>query len=259
MKPLPPWVIYHIPHDSRHIPEDVRPQYILSDDELEAELDRMTDHHTCRLFLRRSDDPQTIYSSVSRLVVDVERFRDDQEESMSKIGMGAVYTSTSSLGQLRRLLRLDEREDLLRRFYDLHHANLEGRVAAARATYGKCLVIDCHSYPSAPLPYERGAELPLERPEICIGTDPFHTPEDLSLNLLAAFQAEDFDARLNTPFKGALVPSSFYQKDPNVLAVMIEVRRDIYMEERTGRLRGDFEAVACRIHSALTKALASVT
>ena len=259
MQPLPPWVIYHIPHDSRHIPDDVRPQYTLSHDELEAELDRMTDHHTCRLFLRPSDDPQTIYSPVSRLVVDVERFRADQNESMSKIGMGAVYTSTSNLGPLRRLLTLHEREDLLRRFYDPHHVNLEGRVTAAMSTYGKCLVIDCHSYPSAPLPYERSAELPVERPEICIGTDPFHTPEDLSLNLLAAFHAEDFDARLNTPFKGALVPSSNYRRDPNVLAVMIEVRRDIYMEERTGRLRGDFETVAYRIHSALTKTLASVT
>jgi hypothetical protein len=37
-----------------------------------------------------------------------------------------------------------------------------------------------------------------------------------------------------TPFAGALVPMRFYGKDLRVRALMIEVRRGLYMDERSG-------------------------
>jgi len=41
----------------------------------------------------------------------------------------------------------------------------------------KVLIIDCHSFPKSPLPYELNQEK--SRPEICIGTDNFHTSKKL--------------------------------------------------------------------------------
>jgi len=38
-----PWVVLHIPHDSLVIPDDVRPQFLLTDPDLALELRRMTD------------------------------------------------------------------------------------------------------------------------------------------------------------------------------------------------------------------------
>ena len=38
----------------------------------------------------------------------------------------------------------------------------------------KVIIIDCHSFPKYPLPYELNQVR--ERAEICIGTDEFHTP-----------------------------------------------------------------------------------
>lgn len=251
IKLLPPWTIYHVPHDSKHIPVDVRDQFVLNDTELDSELLRMTDHHTCRLFLREPEDLQTVYSPVSRLVVDMERFRNDENESMAEIGMGAVYTSTSDLRPLRRQLDPAEKEQLLRRYYDPHHAELEERVAATLTAYGRALIIDCHSYPSQPLKYERCAGLPESRPEVCIGTDDFHTPKVLSDGLMSAFNDQGFDVQLNRPFAGAMVPTSRYRTDSRVFAVMIEVRRDLYLEEQTGRWRGDFNQVANKIHNTL--------
>jgi hypothetical protein len=53
------------------------------------------------------------------LVVDVERFRDDSAESMSRVGMGAVYEKTQG-GKVLRLVPPERREAMLRQFNDPH-------------------------------------------------------------------------------------------------------------------------------------------
>lgn len=59
----PPWVIFHVPHDSTLVPSEVRRQITLTDGELDEELIKMTDHLTLLLFasgapkLRSSERP----------------------------------------------------------------------------------------------------------------------------------------------------------------------------------------------------------
>lgn len=48
------------------------------------------------------------------------------------------------------------------------------------------------------------------------------------------FSALGFRVALNDPFAGALVPISRYQKDNRVRAVMIEINRNLYMDEASG-------------------------
>ncbi len=75
MLPFPEWVIFHVPHDSKVIPAEVRHQFALDDDAaLMQEIIKMTDHHTLNLFTHGVPEQQIIRSPVSRLVVDVERF-----------------------------------------------------------------------------------------------------------------------------------------------------------------------------------------
>ena len=90
MTDVPPWVVLHVPHDSTHIPADVRNQFSLDDAQLEHELLAMTDHKTLDLFASGVPQAQVIRAPVSRLVLDVERFEDDQFEPMALRGMGAV-------------------------------------------------------------------------------------------------------------------------------------------------------------------------
>ncbi len=54
----------------------------------------MTDAHTERLF--HVEGASRIVFSVSRLLVDPERFADDGKEQMAERGMGVIYTTTAN-------------------------------------------------------------------------------------------------------------------------------------------------------------------
>ena len=84
-----------------------------------------------------------------------------------------------------------------------------------------------------PLPYE--TDQSLDRPDICIGTDDFHTPDWLTNKFATLFQNREYSTEINRPFSGSLVPSNFYQKNREVLSIMVEVNRRLYMNEETGK------------------------
>jgi N-formylglutamate amidohydrolase len=68
------------------------------------------------------------------------------------------------------------------------------------------------------------------RPDICIGTDDFHTSAALSESFWSAFQLAGWSVSLNDPFAGALVPGSRYRSDKRVGAVMVEVNRRLKVD-----------------------------
>ena len=253
----PPWTVLHVPHDSTAVPARVRAQLLLNEAELGHELVRMTDHRTLAIFADPSSDAAIVSAPVSRLVVDVERFPDDADEPMAARGMGVVYTMSSQLTPLRRSLNAGEREALIQAYYRPHHARLEAAVATAIEQYGRCLVIDCHSFPSVALPYET-ADSSNARPDICIGTDDFHTSDELASAFTAAFQHAGWRVKVNEPFAGALVPLSRYRRDTRVSAVMVEVNRRLYLRETDATPSADFQRVAQRIRESCNEAIASL-
>ncbi len=250
---FPPWVVLHVPHDSTFIPPEVRDQFVLEDQQLEREVRVMTDLFTLRLFAHGLTDSQIVKSPVSRLVVDVERFDIDEQEPMAKQGMGVIYERTHKGCQLRRPLTNGEREQLLLRWYRPHHQALSAAVDRALDKYGRALVLDAHSFPSRALPYETNESA--FRPEICIGTDQFHTSPGLVDSLSQALNDLGFETALNTPFSGALVPAKHFRQDSRVEAVMIEVRRDLYLDESSGQLSKSLELTAKKLQAALLAGL----
>ena len=252
----PPWVVLHVPHDSLDLPPALRDQFLLGDDDLALELTRMTDHLTMALFADPASPAATVRAEVSRLVVDVERFQDDRLEPMSRRGMGAIYKSTSDLRPLRRELSDVERNSLIERYYKAHHDRLEAAVSSALESFGRCLVIDCHSFPGTALPYEL-ADPQWDRPDVCIGTDDFHTSAELGAAFVRAFQGQGWRVSLNDPFAGALVPSSRYRIDRRVHAVMVEVNRGLYLRESDATPLADFADFAQRLRHCCSAAIAS--
>jgi len=261
-----PAVVLHVPHASTVVPADVRDQFALDDAELERELLLITDHFVDELFALPADEAATVRHEVSRLVLDPERFEDDADEPMAQVGMGAVYTAThlgdASGRPLRRPLGSDEREALLARHYRPHHARLERAVTEALRAHGRCLIVDAHSFPSRPLLYERRIWSESDprwrhRPAVCLGSDASHTPLWLQAAAYDAFAARFGSVVFDRPFAGTLVPLRYYRRDARVASIMVEVRRDQYLDEASGEKSPAFDDVAAAIRAAVLEMTAA--
>lgn len=240
-------VILHIPHSSFTIPEEFKDQIVLSDEDLGAELRLMTDAFTDELFALPG--AAVVRSPVSRLLVDVERFSDDAEEPMSKVGMGMIYTLTAYGKHLRRPLQAHEVRNLVSRYYEAHHQALVAEVCNELEKHGKAMIVDCHSFPSQPLPCDKDQSIP--RPDFCLGTDSFHTPNTLIHMAARCIKEMGFSVGVNRPFAGSLVPMAFYRKDHRVTSLMIEVNRHLYMDEPTGAKSGRFDSIGEQVRTLL--------
>jgi N-formylglutamate amidohydrolase len=228
----PPPIVLHVPHASTAIPSDVRDTFVISEPEMQQELLRLTDAFTDDLFTGKIPQVVAIIHQVSRFVVDPERFEDDVQEPMSQRGMGAVYTLTTRGSPLRRALSAAERQHLINTYYAPHHRALTQAVQTVLDQHSKCLIFDCHSFPSHPLPCDIDQHVP--RTDICLGTDAYHTPDWLFEAFAARFQQAGYTVEKNRPYSGTLVPLTFYAANPRVLSIMIELNRRLYMDEQTG-------------------------
>lgn len=225
-------VVVHVPHSSRVVDPEARTSIVLDDAALATELDAMTDADTDLLAERAvallegsgTPLPWRHVNRLSRLVVDPERFPDPAREEMAAIGMGAVYTATSALEELRRP---DPARDAAytERWFAPYAEALADLVDDRLAATGSCVVVDLHSYPREALPYERHADV--RRPAVCLGTDPVHTPAWLLDAATTAFSAVG-DVVRDEPFRGTYVPLRHWRTDARVSSLMVELRRDTY-------------------------------
>ena len=244
-----PVSVIHIPHASTVVPAAARSSIALSEKELQRELLTMTDHLTDELFRVPENLAKAVTFPVSRLVVDPERFVNDRDEPMAAKGMGVIYTLTSSGQPLRKAPSMQERDELLSTYYFPHHLRLAQEVDAALAMHDRCLIVDAHSFPARPLPYE--AYQDLDRCDICVGTDPFHTPTWLADFTIHEFRNRGYRVEVNRPFGGSLVPEKHYRQDKRVLSIMIEVNRGLYMDEVSGERLATFDEVAEKLQQIL--------
>ena len=239
---MPPVGILHVPHASTAIPSDLRPRFLLPEALLDRELLRMTDRWTDDLFSIPPSEATTIRFPVSRLVVDPERFVDDSLEPMAARGMGVIYTRTADGLPLRSEPAPEERDALITRFYRPHHEALAAAVQSAVGEHGRCLIVDCHSFPSVALPCD--LDQSPGRPDICIGTDSFHTPDRLASEAVDLFAGVGLSVAVNRPYAGSLVPLADYGRKREVSSIMIEVNRRLYMDEASGGKLAAFDGVA---------------
>jgi N-formylglutamate deformylase len=245
-------LLVHLPHDATAIPPAAQADFLLSAEELGAECLRLTDRHTAALYADGLAPGDVVRAEVSRLVVDVERFADDAQEPCAKAGMGATYVRTAA-GRPLRALTPERRAELMARHYWPHHRALDQAAEVRLARFDRCVILDAHSYPTGPLPTQLAFG---PSPEIGIGTQPGHTPPALRDLAVDFFRTHGYSVGVDVPFSGAMVPNGCFNREPRLWSVMIEVRRDLYMDESTGERHDGFartQAVLAELRAVLAR------
>ena len=232
-------LILHIPHASTHLPEEALADFLINSAEIKAEHLRLTDWYTDELFGQGYPASHIIQAPCSRLVVDVERFPDDEREPCAQVGMGATYVRTCAQ-KIMRTLSPARREALMQQYYWPHHAKLDQAVAERVLALGYCYILDAHSYPTGPLHTHLGTTL---TPEIGLGTAGKHTSQEFRDFASGFFRQQGYAVAFDVPFSGAIVPHAFMGQDFRVQSLMVEVRRDLYMNQATGQKHDGFQRV----------------
>jgi N-formylglutamate amidohydrolase len=225
-------ILVHIPHSSTHIPDDLFGSFSADPDTIRRNIVALTDYAVNQLFDSPGHQNQLIFP-VSRLICDVERFRNDADEIMASRGMGAVYTH-GAYGEVLRSYNEELRSSILARYYDPHHQRLWSMVSEAIEENGLCVIVDAHSFPSRPLPTE--LDQSTDRYDFCIGTDECHTPCGLSALVRDYIQSLGFSVSVNKPYQGTMVPLPMLGTTAPIRSIMIEVNRRLYMDEANQQL-----------------------
>lgn len=212
-------VVLNIPHSGIVIPEWAVGDITIPSNELASLVCFMTDKDVDKLWEFAPVKNKQI-ATVSRLIVDIERYRNDADETMSLKGMGLYYTHTPD-GKTFRLRTEDTYLKCLD-IYDDYHASLEAKVSECVALHEKCILLDCHSFHDK-MSYTGYA--PGTFPDVCIGVNGSITEE--AQYVIDTFKSAGYTVKINEPFAGSLVPLK-YLNDIRVTSIMIELNRRIY-------------------------------
>ncbi|PLW66907.1 N-formylglutamate amidohydrolase [Pseudohalioglobus lutimaris] len=228
-------IVAHIPHAGTQIPENVWDQFTVDRQTLWRELVTLTDWYTDELYgapaITRCQTP------INRLVVDLERYLDDDKEPKARAGQGVIYTHDCSGNRIRKPTTPDIRQSLIDQYYRPWHLQLDSMIAHQITRWGYCLLLDCHSFPN--MPFANEPEEIRSRPDICIGTSAGNTPEWLLAHTIKYFGGLGYSVEVDFPYSGCLVPKS-YHPNKRVPALMIEINRRLYIKDgliETYRLR----------------------
>jgi N-formylglutamate deformylase len=178
----------------------------------------------------------------NRVYCDVERLP-DEDEVMYPFGRGFYYTKTDKGLPLR-----DERNKTeVKKLYDTYHKDFEDTITKKLKLKGSVTIIDCHSFSDTP--FESDLRKDGVRPDICLGTDDYHTPRWLVDHLKKYFETFGYVVAINYPYSGCIVPLKYYRKDKSVRSIMIEVNRKLFTED--GDVINDYEVL--KLNKIMTK------
>ena len=142
-----------------------------------------------------------------------------------------------------------ERLDL---FYHPYHAQLRQLLDTSRTTFGKVLLIDCHSMPREALTNVTGHFG--RTPEIVLG-DRFGSSCESAFvdEIEGALTTAGFCVARNTPFAGAHITQVYGRPGLGQSCLQIEVDRSLYLDEKKVVKSGQFEEIRQRLSSVIAQ------
>jgi N-formylglutamate amidohydrolase len=105
-------------------------------------------------------------------------------------------------------------------------------------------LITLRSFAAFPQPHERDQRYP--RPQITLGSSDDHTPDGLTALAGHIFRTLGFWPQLNWPISGAVVPKELADQ-PRLKALSLCLRRDLYLDEKTGQPKKDSKEAVIRV------------
>ncbi|MHA1567574.1 MAG: N-formylglutamate amidohydrolase [Alphaproteobacteria bacterium] len=149
-------------------------------------------------------------------------------------------------------------------FYRPYHDALADLIHTTKATFGYCLLIDCHSMPSVCGPMEHNAGR-RRRVDMVLGDalGGSCTPGLTGL-VEEALREMGYTVARNAPYSGGYITRHYGRPHNNVHTLQVEINRALYMDEERferlpemARLRTDLSALAERLCGAGQKELAA--
>jgi N-formylglutamate amidohydrolase len=153
----------------------------------------------------------------------------DVNSAKARAGLGSIPSRVAGHAIYRSRLSFDVAQQRLRSAYWPYHHALQGLLAQAMREFGVVLLLDCHSMPT--LGGNGSGERVLD---FALG-DRFG--RSCSAVVIEAAEAilrrKGFAVARNRPYAGGHITASYGCPEADIHALQIEVRRGLYMDERT--------------------------
>jgi len=216
-------IIMHMPHVSLKVPKKFYKGLKISKDLFNKYNLEMTDLGIDTLF--KDYKYKKIKPKYSRLYCDVERFRNDSMEIMSKYGEGAVYTHLYDGIEFHQ--HNNKYKQHVLKYYDKYHRRLDRIAKKLLRKDETLLILDCHSFS------DKMASHFYEEPfsDICIGIEENYYDQELLDIIINRIEKLGYTYKINYPYKGSLVPNCIFNGKikGRVVSIMLEINKRIYL------------------------------
>lgn len=221
-------VVCNIPHAGLLIPEWAYEDFLISEEKLNKFSELMVDKNIDSMFSFVSGNNK-VSSEISRIVVDLERYIDDNLEPMAQLGMGMFYLKDDKDNTIRNKGKTYKKSLEL---YNDYHLRLESLVKNSLLENKRCYILDCHSFHDD-LAYTNFSIS--DFPDVCLGFNE-EKPNIEVLYVKSLFESEGFSVKFNLPFSGSIVPTSEINNS-KVRSLMLELNRRIYDNDNFDRVQ----------------------
>ncbi|MEM8592636.1 MAG: N-formylglutamate amidohydrolase [Pseudomonadota bacterium] len=256
-------VVFASPHSGRDYPLWFLRKSVLDERAIRSSEDAFVD----RLFERApSFGAPLLLAGAPRAFVDLNRSPDELDPALiaelRKVahnprvasGLGVVPRVVANGRQIYRgKLSLDEAQGRIEKYWRPYHEKLQSLLDDARSSFGRAILIDCHSMPHEAIENSRGGA---RRADVVLG-DRFGAAasSDIVDCIEAAFTAAGLRVARNAPFAGAFIAQQYGRPSRGQHVVQVEIDRGLYMNEANVVPNGNFSA----FRSLITQVIEEVT
>jgi N-formylglutamate amidohydrolase len=244
-------VVFASPHSGSDYPAEFLARTILDERAIRSSEDAFVD----RLFAAApAYGAPLLAARAPRAFLDLNRSTDELDPALIEGVRSAAHNPrvSSGLGVIPRVVAngrtiyrgkigLEEARARIRDHWMPYHARLSGLMDENLAAFGEAILIDCHSMPHEAIDsmsHPKGF-----RPDVVLG-DRFGASarDDVMDRVEQAFAAAGLRVIRNAPFAGAYTAQHYGRPSRRQHVVQVEIDRALYMDERTIRPHGGFDA-----------------